>query len=182
MSNNFITIKVMVKIAKALKELRTQMIFVGGAVVGLYADDPAEEEIRPTKDIDLTIQLTGNAAWVQLQERLVELGFTPDPQGHSISSYVYKDIPEDILLSEDGPLGKTNKWFKPGFENVVEIDLKQETIRILSAPYFLAAKFEAFNNRGGDYRISHDIEDIIYVLNNKINIAEEIKNADKIVN
>ena len=49
----------------------------------------------------------------------------------------------------------------------------------MSAPCYLATKFEAFNDRGSDYRTSHDIEDIIYVLDNRIGIVEEIANDDK---
>lgn len=38
-------------------------------------------------------------------------------------------------------------------------------IRMVSAPYFLITKLEAFDGRGGgDYLLSHDIEDIIAVL------------------
>ena len=35
-------------------------------------------------------------------------------------------------------------------------------------------QIEAFNNRGTDYRISHDIEDIIYVIDNRTSIVEEV--------
>ncbi len=37
---------------------------------------------------------------------------------------------------------------------------------------FLATKFEAFKDRGGDYRTSHDFEDIVYVLDNRTTIVE----------
>lgn len=53
------------------------MVFVGGAVISLYTDDPAADEIRPTGDIDLTIQLAGFGEWTKLNERLLELGFIP---------------------------------------------------------------------------------------------------------
>ncbi len=42
----------------------------------------------------------------------------------------------------------------------------------------MATKFEAFHDRGSDYRTSHDIEDIIYVLDNRIGIVAEIEKAD----
>lgn len=44
----------------------------------------------------------------------------------------------------------------------------------MSAPCFLATKFEAFNDRGSDLRTSHDIEDIVYVLDNRTSIVKEI--------
>ena len=44
----------------------------------------------------------------------------------------------------------------------------------------MATKFEAFKGRGsGDYRTSHDFEDIIYVLDNRINIVKEILSSDE---
>ncbi len=44
---------------------------------------------------------------------------------------------------------------------------------ILTAPCFIATKFEAFNDRGTDYKTSHDFEDIIYVIDNRTTIVEE---------
>ncbi|MDP3150573.1 MAG: hypothetical protein Q8N83_15730 [Ignavibacteria bacterium] len=39
------------KIALALGELNEKVVYVGGAVVNLYGDDPAAEEVRPKKDL-----------------------------------------------------------------------------------------------------------------------------------
>jgi len=77
MENRTINIGVVAEIAKALAELKNQMVFVGGAVVSLYADDPAADEIRPTADIDMTINLMNFSNWARMQERLAELKFTP---------------------------------------------------------------------------------------------------------
>jgi hypothetical protein len=41
----------------------------------------------------------------------------------------------------------------------------------------LASKFEAFYSLGSDYRASHDFEVIIFVLDNRTTIVEEIKNT-----
>jgi len=177
MENRTINIAVVAEVARALCELRNQMVFIGGAVVSLYADDPAADEIRPTSDIDMTINLMNFSNWVRMQERLSELGFYPDPYGHAICSYKYKDIPVDIMPAEDGPLGPSNKWYKVGFEDIWKVKAINEEIQILSAPVYLATKFEAFNNRGGDYRTSHDFEDIIYILDNRMTIVSEIKEA-----
>lgn len=45
------------KIALALGELNEQVVYVGGAVVSLYVDDPAADDVRPTKDLDLTMKI-----------------------------------------------------------------------------------------------------------------------------
>lgn len=81
------------------------------------------------------------------------------------------------MSSEDGPLGPANKWYKIGFQDLCTIEANDQKVQILAAPCFLATKFEAFKNRGTDYRTSHDIEDIIYVLDNRTTIVLEIRNT-----
>ncbi len=174
-----INIAVVAEVARALKELKNQMVFVGGSVISLYTDDPAADEIRPTGDIDMTVKIMGYSNWVILNERLAQLEIHPDPYGHAICSYKYQDIPIDIMPSENGPVGLANKWYKIGFDNLQLVNALDEEIQILPAPCFLATKFEAFINRGTDYRTSHDIEDIIYIIDNRINIVWEIENSPK---
>lgn len=168
----------MAEVAEALQDIKKDMVFVGGAVVSLYTDDPAADEIRPTQDIDMTLNIVNPSHWEKVQTQLGALGFHPDPSGHAICRYKYKDIPVDIMATEDGPLGPANRWYKIGFENLWPAYAKDHEINILSAPCYLATKFEAFNDRGSDYRTSHDIEDILYVLDNRMGIVEEIANDD----
>ncbi len=40
-------------VSAGLGELREQVIFVGGAIISIYADDPGADIPRPTSDIDL---------------------------------------------------------------------------------------------------------------------------------
>jgi hypothetical protein len=116
-----------------------------------------------------------------MQERLAELNFYPDPQGQSICSYKFEKIAIDIMPAEDSSIGISNKWYKPGFKYLQQIELPEGiSINILPAPYFLATKLEAFKDRGGnDFYGSHDFEDIIYLLDNRTTIAEEILAADQ---
>jgi hypothetical protein len=177
LENRIINIAVVAEVARGLKELKDQMVFVGGSVISLYTDDPAADEIRPTGDIDMTVKIMGYSNWVVLNERLAQLDIYPDPYGHAICSYKYQDILIDIMPSEDGPLGPANKWYKAGFEDLQVVHALGEEIQILPAPCFLASKFEAFKDRGTDYRTSHDIEDVIYVIDNRMNIVSEIENS-----
>jgi len=169
------------QVANGLQELKDKMVFIGGAVISLYTDDPAAEEIRPTSDIDMTINLANYIEWAQMQERLAELGFYPDPQGQSICSYKYQDIAIDIMPSDDSSIGVSNIWYKPGFKYLQQTAFKDGTnINILPFPYFLATKLEAFKDRGkNDFYGSHDFEDIIYLIDNRTIIVEEILNADE---
>lgn len=177
MENRVINLAVVAEVAEALKTFKDQVVFVGGAVISLYTDDPAADEIRPTGDIDMTLKVFNLGRWSEIQKDLKSLGFHPDPFGHSICSYKFKNIAVDIMSSEDGPLGPANRWYKIGFLDLWSARAKDQIISILPAPCYLASKFEAFNDRGKDYRTSHDIEDIIYIIDNRTTIVEEVEDT-----
>lgn len=181
MHNKTINLSIVNQVAHGLQELRAKMVFIGGAVISLYTDDPAADEIRPTSDIDMTINLANYTEWTRMQERLAELGFQPDPQGTSICSYLFEDIVVDIMPAEDSSVGISNTWYKPGFKYLVQTQLPDGLfINILSAPFFLATKLEAFKDRGqNNFYGSHDYEDVIYLLDNRTTIVEEILSADE---
>ena len=179
MYNKTINIGVVAEVAEGLHQYREHVVFVGGAVISLYTDDPAADEIRPTKDIDFTVNIVDVGEFHKTIEELGKLGFHPDPFGASICSYIYKKYPVDIIPAEDSAFGSTNRWYKIGFEDLWKVNVKDQKIYILSAPCFLATKFEAFNSRGKDYRTSHDIEDIIYIIDNRITIVDEIAKCDE---
>lgn len=180
MYNKVINLDLVAQVAHGLQELREKMVFVGGAVISLYTDDPAADEIRPTYDIDMTIRLANFTEWANLQERLAELAFYPDPNGQSICSYTFKNISIDIMPAEDSSIGISNIWYKPGFDYLEQITLPDGiSIAILPSTYFLATKLEAFKDRGNsDFYGSHDFEDIIYLLDNRTSIVEEIQNSN----
>jgi hypothetical protein len=177
--NKTINIGTVSEVAKALKELKESVVFVGGSIISLYADDPAADEIRPTQDIDITVRILNYAAWAKMQNRLSELGFHPDPQGHAICSYKFNDISVDIMSTEDGPLGPSNRWYKIGFKDLWTAKALDEEIKILSAPCFLATKFEAYHDRGNADYFKEDFEDIIYVLDNRKLIVTEIAKSEE---
>ena len=55
-------------------------------------------------------------------------------------------------------------------------------VRYLSAPHFLATKFEAFKDRGrGDVYLSHDLEDIMTVLEGRSTVVNETAAAGEAV-
>ncbi len=57
MKNTTINLGVIKKVASALGELNERVIFVGGAVVSLYSNDPAADDVRPTKDVDISLEI-----------------------------------------------------------------------------------------------------------------------------
>ena len=169
-------------VADGLEELKNEIVFVGGAVAELYADDPASSDIRFTQDVDCTIELSSYKELTELEEDLRAKGFANDnSQGAPICRWIYQEIKVDVMPTEGNVLGFNNQWYPGGVDNKISKTLPNGTeIFVFPPEYYLAAKFEAHSDRGGnDLRQSHDFEDIIYVLDNCTDILEVIRNADE---
>ncbi len=124
MENKTINIGVVRKVALGLKELRTKVAFVGGAIISLYTDDPAADELRPTKDIDLSIELETYGQWATLQDQLAKLDFSPDTTSKVICRFIYDDVTVDIMPDNEKVLGFSNPWYKPGLKQLFTYELR----------------------------------------------------------
>jgi predicted nucleotidyltransferase len=76
-------------------------------------------------------------------------------------------------------LGFTNRWYAGAIEHAADVELEPGlSARVVTTPYFLATKLEAFLGRGnGDYMASHDLEDIISVIDGRDMLLAEIAAA-----
>ncbi len=176
-SVNIIRIK---EVKSALEPLNDNIVFVGGATVSLYAERMAEE-VRPTTDVDILVEIWSRWDFADLEERVRQLGFVNDMNAKFLGRYILGDIIVDLMPTAPEILGFTNKWYKEGFKASVNFEIDEmTTIKILPPEYFIATKIEAFKNRGGgDGRLSHDFEDLVFVLDNRNSIWNEIKTADQ---
>lgn len=163
----------------SLGDLKDKVVFAGGAAISLYPDRVAFEP-RPTDDVDVLIELLNYTDRAQLEEKLRFLGFDHDKESGIVCRYIIQGITVDIMPTTPEPSGFSNRWYPEGFKNAVAVHVDENTsIKILSAPYFIATKLEAFKGRGNsDGRISHDFEDIIFVLENRQSIWDEMTNAN----
>ena len=177
--NQAINLNIVEKVAMALGDINDEVIYVGGAVVSLYVTDEGAELPRPTKDIDISVQISTYAQMDQLRKKLANKKIYPAPAETVMYRYSYEDILIDFIPYEETPLGLTNRWLKPGFERAYPVTIGDAEIKILPVSMFLATKWEAFKNRGNDPRTSHDFEDIIYVIDNNINLVADVTKADK---
>ena len=169
-------------VADGLEELKDEIVFVGGAVAELYADDPASSDIRPTQDVDCTIELSSYREHTELEEELRTKGFANNTsQGAPICRWIYQEIKVYVMPTGEDVLGFNNRWYQGGVENKISKTLPDgNEIFAFPPEYYIASKFEAHNDRGGDdLRQSHDFEDIIYILDNCTSILEDIRNADE---
>jgi hypothetical protein len=177
MVNNYKNVVRIKVLAEAFSKLKNKVVFVGGAVVELYCDDPARGEVRPTDDVDVVVELVNLGSYAALEEDLRAIGFNHDMFSSVICRYKYHDIVIDIMPTDEHILGFTNIWYKNGLQNSISYDLEYNLrIQIFTLPYFLGSKFEALKSErhGKDYRYNSDFEDIIYIFDNRINIKNEL--------
>lgn len=176
--NNYYNLHNIKLITSALNTLNEKFVFTGGATISMYPDRQVFE-VRPTDDVDVIIEILNYPDRVNLEEKLRATGFNPDIDSGITCRYIFQGIIVDILPTNEPSIGFNNKWYSEGFENAVDYVIDEKfTVKILSAPYFIATKFEAFKSRGkNDGRTSEDFEDIIYVLENRESIWEEMNNS-----
>ncbi len=168
----------MIKIvAEHIGDLREAFVFLGGASTCLLITDTAAPEIRPTLDVDIIVEVASRLDYHKLEEMLRQLGFRQGTEPDDpICRWVVEDVKVDVMPTDEDILGFSNKWYSQAIEksNVVEIEANLK-IRMVTAPYFLATKIEAFYGRGKkDFLASHDMEDIITVIDGRQEIIKEI--------
>lgn len=173
---------ILVQAVEQLGSLVEQIVFLGGCATGLLITDLAAPPIRMTRDVDALIQVLSLADYRQLEKALRLQGFKEDTSdGAPICRWIAESVILDILPTDPQILGFGNIWYLPASQHSLSTTLSSgKTIRHVSAPYFLITKLEAFKGRGqGDYLMSHDIEDIIAVLDGRPNITQEVRQADR---
>lgn len=166
------------KIALALGELNEKVVYVGGAVVSLYINDASAEDVRPTKDIDITMEITSYSELEALREELTAKGFYQSSEDTVICRFRYEDLIVDVMSTEAVGWAPANPWFAPGYKQLITYDIDTVQIKCLPLSYYLATKFTAFYDRGSkDPRTSSDFEDIVYLLNYTSNLVDQIQSS-----
>jgi predicted nucleotidyltransferase len=171
----------LVRIARALGPLRGEVVLVGGQVAELLVTDPAAVRVRPTDDVDVICEVATASAYDHLSERLRDLGFrelmTP---GAPLCRWRHGEDVLDVMAVEEKVHGLKGAWYPYGMRTALVHQLAEDLdMRILSAPAFLATKWEAFGDRGGgDLYASHDIEDIVTVVAGRPEVIDEIRGAE----
>lgn len=166
------------KVAVGLGDLKDRVVFIGGAVTELYANDPASTEIRPTLDVDCVIELASRGSFYHMEDSLRSKGFKNDTTpGAPICRWIYKDVIVDIMPDDEDILGFSNRWYKTGVKNRIEREIDNNLkIFIFQVHYYLATKLEATFHRGmADLRTSQDFEDVVFIMNNDHTLLDNIE-------
>ena len=171
-----------IAVSRQLGELAQEVVFAGGAATGLLVTDPAIADVRPTIDVDVIVEVISHADYFRLQEDFFIFpptnGFGESMDEEVICRWKYKEILLDVMPTDERILGFSNRWYAEAFRNAKDIVIDDMTIKLIRAPYFLGTKLEAFFGRGkADYMASHDLEDLITVLDGRIEIVEEVQQS-----
>lgn len=168
-------------VAEALGELLPRVVFVGGCTTVLLVDKVAYSGVRQTEDVDVIVDLSTYFEYQEFSEALKKRGFVEDASG-PICRWLYRSdgviTKLDVMSADANALGFTNCWYKEAMSRTTHHLLREGLeIKVVSPVYFLATKFEAFRDRGkGDY-FSHDLEDIVFVLDNRSDFIRELIDA-----
>ena len=162
----------------ALISLNKKIVFVGGATVSLYADR-ISFEARPTKDVDVVIEILSYAEETALEDQLRKIGFKNDVESSIRNRFIYQNTIVDIIPTNGNWTGFKNDWYPEAYNNAIDYSIdEQGAVKIFPAPYFLATKLEAFGDRGNsDGYTSKDFEDIVFVLENRRIIWQELNST-----
>jgi predicted nucleotidyltransferase len=161
--------------AEKLEPLLDRLAFVGGCATGLLLTDPAAAPVRPTLDVDAIIAIGSYAEFTLLENQLRVLGFhQPHSEGSPICRWMSGDLILDLMPTDSSILGFSNRWYYAALENAKRMRIGEYEIRLITAPYFLATKLEAFHGRGKKDFSSHDLEDIVTIIDGRPEVVEEV--------
>ena len=75
-------------------------------------------------------------------------------------------------------LGFSNRWYPAAIETAQTLQIAGLEVRVVTPALFIATKLDAFHGRGGgDIGASHDLEDIIAVIDGRPEIGSDVAAA-----
>lgn len=177
--NNYEQLELMLSaVANGLgDEILEQVAFVGGCVVGLLlTDEFTRQQVRATDDVDLIVDAVSYADYAKLQSVLRARGFKESMEDDVQCRWRLGELIVDVMPTDEKILGFSNRWYKTALETAKWHALASGSkIKVVSAPYFLATKMEAFSHRGkNDFLASRDIEDIVNLIDGREELSGEL--------
>src|SRR5580698_2136704 len=166
--------------ATKLAPFLPEIVFVGGVTLGLLITDKAAAPVRSTDDVDVIAEILTYVDYIAFSERLRKAQFTEDTSEEPLTCrWFHGKLKLDVLALSREVLGYTNLWYESALHHAVPFVLPSgQAIRVITAPYFLGTKMEAFRGRGQmDFQASHDLEDFIAVIDGRSTILEEVANS-----
>jgi hypothetical protein len=170
-------------VAHALGPVCEDVVFVGGSATGLLLTQARPDRIRITEDVDIVAQALTVHDYHAIEKRVRAQGFSNDMRPDApVCRWVYKNVTLDVMPTVKDILGFANRWYPLAIATAQLVTLPSgQSIKLISAPVFIATKLEAFKDRGKDARGqpdflgSHDMEDIITVADRRPELIDECR-------
>jgi len=167
-------------VARRLEPLLDQLVFLGGCTTALFITDEAAPDVRVTLDVDVIVEVLSRNDYWKLEERLRELGCSQRIDEEVTCRWQLDGITLDVMPTDERILGFSNRWYTDAIHNAQTVAIDENlSIRLVTPAHFLATKLEAFFGRGnGDFWGSHDLEDIVTVIDGRAGILDELSVVD----
>lgn len=174
-------LRMLIPVAQALgNELLPYVAFVGGSTTALLITDlVSRQAVRFSEDVDLILSVDGYSHWLDLQQQLHQRNFKESPEDEVICRMRLGNLKVDFMPDDESILGFTNRWYQQALANAQPYALTDTiTINLLTPAYFIATKLEAYHGRGNnDPLASHDLEDIINLVDGRKELKPELSSA-----
>ena len=103
-----------------------------------------------TIDVDAIAEIVSYAGYAAFGDRLRSLGFSEDTaEGAPVCRWVQGSVILNVMPLDEEIFGFSNRWYRAAMDAAEIHRLSADLdIRVVTAPYFLATKPEAFRERG----------------------------------
>jgi hypothetical protein len=115
----------------------------------------------------------------EVEAKLRKLGFEHDTrQGAPVCRWLLGGVVVDIMPTQGTQLGLNTAWFPEALATATWTEVGPTRLPLISPVAFLATKYVAFRDRGNsDFYGSHDLEDLITVIDGRDNIVAELDSS-----
>ena len=166
--------------AQALQSLCDELVFLGGCATALLITDSAAPPVRVTRDVDALAEIGSKTEYRELEKRLRGCGFEVDSsKGAPVCRWAGHGVLLDVMPADEKILGFGNIWYASAVKTAAAYKLPSgKNIQLIDPVHFVATKLEAFDGRGdNDFVMSHDLEDVVCVLDGRPELEDEIINS-----
>lgn len=143
-------LEILVLITHALGDLCESLVLVGGCATGLLVTAQRAQVIRATQDVDVVVRALSRADYHAMERKIAARGFKHDVSPEApICRWNFNGVMLDLMPSAPGILSFHNRWYPLVVQTATPVRLPNgRAIPVMTAPLFVATKFEAFQHRG----------------------------------
>jgi hypothetical protein len=164
-------------VVAALGPLSPRFVFFGGCVTGLLITEAATSPVRTTRDGDVIVEVISLGECHTLERQREQAGLRHDhSQDAPVCRWLAGSALLDVMPTDKAVLGFGNRWYEEAVRTAVtHVPPSGTSIRLISAPVFMATKLEAFADRGHeDFLASHHLEHITPIVDGRPELGDEV--------